>query len=48
MKSFVGKLHKMHVELENPVRYRLELSGETIDLNEWIGRQVTIEYLQRI
>ncbi len=38
----------MHVAFESPVQYRLELSGDTVCLNDLIGRSIILEYLQRI
>ncbi len=38
----------MFAEATSPVSYRLELGGQQIHLNEWLGRQISIEYLQQI
>jgi len=38
----------MITEAQTPVSYRLELGGRQLLLNDWIGRQVQIEYLQQI
>ena len=38
----------MHSSLTSPVRYELELSGQTVLLNDAIGKQIKIEYLQQI
>jgi len=46
--KFQGLLHKMHVALENPVAYSLELSGESVPMNDFIGKQLRLEYLQSI
>lgn len=46
--KFQGNLHKMYCEPSRPVSYRLELGGETVLLNEWLGKQIKIEYLQQI
>ncbi len=43
-----GLLHKMHSRLNRPVSYELELSGQTVTLNDAIGKQLKIEYLQQI
>ena len=43
-----GNLHKMHTEASCPVTYRLELGGQSVTLNDWLGRQVKIEYLHQI
>ena len=48
MSKFQGHLHKMHVELNDPISYRLELSGDILELNDWIGQSVRMEYLQYI
>lgn len=38
----------MFAEATSPVSYRLDLGGQQVNLNEWLGRQVRIEYLQQI
>jgi len=38
----------MFVEATSPVSYRLELGGQQVNLNEWLGKQIRIEYLQQI
>ena len=38
----------MFAEADNPVSYRLELGGQQLNLNEWLGKQIRIEYLQQI
>ncbi len=38
----------MFAEATSPVSYRLELGGQQVNLNEWLGKQVRIEYLQQI
>ena len=38
----------MHSEARSPVAYRLELGGRSLDLNEWLGQKVRLEYLQQI
>jgi len=38
----------MFAEATSPVSYRLELGGQQVNLNEWLGRQVRIEFLQQI
>ena len=43
-----GNLHKMHTEAGSPVRYGLELGGQPLALNDWLGKNVRIEYLQQI
>jgi hypothetical protein len=43
-----GNLHKMHSEASNPVVYGLELGGQAVNLNEWLGRGLRLEYLQKI
>jgi len=46
--KYQGHLHKMHVALESPVRYGLELSGQSVCLNDFIGQNIRLEYLQNI
>jgi hypothetical protein len=43
-----GNLHKMHSEASSPVSYRLELGGQQVKLNDWLGKNIRIEYLQQI
>ena len=45
---FQGNLHKMHAEAGSPIGYSLELGGRRLSLNDWLGKQVRIEYLQQI
>ena len=46
--KYQGNLHKMHTSLEDTVCYQLDLSGETLRLNDWLGEAIRIEYLQEI
>jgi hypothetical protein len=46
--KYQGQLHKMHVAMETPVSYALELSNETVRLNDFVGKHVRLEYLQSI
>ena len=46
--KFQGNLHKMKTEAGSPVSYSLELGGDRLRLNDWIGKDVRIEYLQEI
>lgn len=43
-----GYLHKMRVSLQDPVEYRLNLSGQALLLNDLLGRRLRLEYLQNI
>jgi len=43
-----GNLHKMFTKAGSPVDYRLELGGRQLALNDWLGRDISIEYLQQI
>lgn len=38
----------MHVAQESPVKYVLNLNGETVTLNDFIGKSVKLEYVQNI
>jgi len=38
----------MHSHLEESVVYQLELSGQVLRLNDWLGKTIKIEYLQEI
>ena len=46
--KYHGLLHKMNVSLETPVKYELNLSGETVCLNDLVGKPLKLEYLQNI
>ena len=46
--KYTGNLHKMSVELEEPVGYTLDLGEETLQMNELIGKEISLEYLQHI
>ena len=46
--KFQGNLHKMITEAGSPVSYSLELGGRQLRLNDWLGKDVSIEYLQEI
>ncbi len=38
----------MFTEAASPVTYRLELGGQSLRLNDWLGKDVRLEYLQEI
>ena len=46
--KYQGNLHKMHSRHEETVLYELELSGQILRLNDWLGEKITIEYLHQI
>lgn len=46
--KYQGHLHKMHTSLATPVTYDLNLSGQRVRLNDLIGKQVRLEFLQNI
>lgn len=46
--KYQGHLHKMHTSLDTPVMYELNLSGETVRLNDYIGKSIRLEFLQTI
>ncbi len=46
--KYQGNLHKMHCRHEEPVVYELELSGELLRLNDWLGGKIAIEFLHQI
>ena len=46
--ELTGNLHKMRTEIGAPVRYSLELGGESVYLDEYLGQRIRIEYLQQI
>jgi len=39
-----GTVRKMVTALEDPVQYRLPLGEERIELNPWLGKQLTLRY----
>ena len=39
-----GELRKMHTKLEDVVQYSIPLSDELVDLNEWLGKKISLEY----
>ncbi len=43
-----GNLHKMYSQAGSPVAYQLELGGQSLLLNDWLGQRMRIEYLQEI
>ncbi len=43
-----GNLHKRYTEAASPVSYRLELGGQSLRLNDWLGKNIRLEYLQQI
>jgi len=46
--KYQGNLHKMYNRHEETVVYELEFSGQTLKLNDWLGKNIRIEYLQQI
>jgi len=46
--KYRGNLHKMHSRLEDSVVYELDFGGQTLTLNDCIGKFIRIEYLQEI
>ena len=46
--KFQGNLHKMNTEADSPVTYRLDLGGKPLVLNDWLGKNIRIEYLEQI
>jgi len=43
-----GHLHKMHTEAGDPVHYSLELGGQRVVLDDYLGKHILIEHLQQI
>jgi len=46
--KYQGHLHKMFSQLTTPVSYQLELSGQTINMHELLGKQLRLTYEQTI
>lgn len=42
--KYSGHLHKMLVQLDDPVQYRLRLNGTLVDLHEAVGKQITLQW----
>lgn len=43
-----GNLSKMRTELDDPIRYRLQLDGDVLEMNDLLGRQLDIHFSGRI
>lgn len=43
-----GHLQKMQTSLESPVQYHLPLDDQLIPLNDYIGKKITLKYLDEI
>ena len=43
-----GELRKMRTELVDPVRYTLDLGGQALCVNDWLGAKIAIEHLAEI
>lgn len=48
MTQNTGILSKMEVENTTPIRYQLRLDSEKIAINEYIGKEIELRYLQEI
>lgn len=46
--KYQGHLHKMQVSLQSPVQYQLNLSDQKLLLNDLVGRQLRLQYLDHI
>lgn len=46
--KYQGNLHKMHTHLDSVLHYALELSGNRLELNDWLGTRIRLEFLQNI
>ncbi len=46
--KYQGRLHKMYVSLDTSVVYELDLSGQRLCLNDYIGKPLRLEFLQSI
>ncbi len=46
--KYSGHLHKMHVQLGDPVHYQLALKDAVVDLHEAVGKQLKLEWLDKI
>lgn len=43
-----GYLHKMSVIHGNPIRYQLKLNNDIIELNQFLNKKITLEFLNEI
>ena len=46
--KYSGHLHKMHVTLDQPVRYQLQLQDDVIELHQALGKQIQLQWLNEI
>jgi hypothetical protein len=46
--QFTGQLRKMHTHLEDEVRYELPIGDDLVDMNQFIGKEITLAYQDRI
>lgn len=46
--GYVGYLHKMETQKEDPVIYHLTLGDERVKLNQYLGQEVKLDFLQDI
>ena len=45
---YSGCLHKMHVTLDHPVRYQLQLQDAVVDLEQAVGKHIRLQWLDKI
>jgi len=46
--QFTGQLRKMHVKLDSEVQYQLPIGDELVDMNQFVGKEITLSYQNRI
>jgi len=46
--QFTGQLRKMHVKLGDEVQYQLPIGDELVDMNQFVGKEITLSYQNRI
>ncbi|NQX98362.1 MAG: DUF2797 domain-containing protein [Flavobacteriales bacterium] len=45
---YIGQLRKMHAKLGEEVTYQLPIGGDLVDMNQFIGKEITLSYQNRI
>lgn len=48
MTEITGRIKKLIGEINEPINYSLPIGEEKIHLNEFLGKEITLKYLQEI
>lgn len=46
--QFTGQIRKMHTQLDNEVVYELPIGDEMVNMNQFIGKEITLAYQNKI